>query len=95
MESFWKKLEEKTELILSKHSSEVHAVANALLERNDLTGKQCIEIIRSAATESEPVDSELLLKSLVEETIVNGRLVAHKPKPKKRKAATRAKGKVK
>jgi len=89
---FWRKLEEQTERILSQHSAEVHAVAQALLERNDLTGKLCIEIIRAAATESEPVDSELLLKSLVEETIVNGKL-ADKPKAK-RKKTPRAKAKV-
>jgi cell division protease FtsH len=70
VEKFWRTLEEKTEQILTKHSAEVHAVAQALLERNDLTGKQCIEVIRSAASTDEVDDSELLLKALVEETIV-------------------------
>src|SRR5258706_12784630 len=42
VEKFWKKLEEQTEKILAKYSAEVHAVAQALLDRNDLTGKQCI-----------------------------------------------------
>ncbi|HLO27909.1 MAG TPA: hypothetical protein VK249_02165, partial [Anaerolineales bacterium] len=72
VEKFWRKLEEQTEQILVKHSPEVHAVAQALLARNDLTGKQCIEVIRAAATNDEGLDSELLLKTLVEETIVNG-----------------------
>lgn len=73
VEKFWRKLEEQTEDVLVKHSAEVHAVAEALLNRNDLTGKQCISIIRAAAVDSEPVDSELLLKSLVEETMVNSK----------------------
>jgi cell division protease FtsH len=72
VEKFWRKLEEQTEQVLVAHSAEVHAVAQALLDRDDLTGKQCIEIIRNAATNPEVLDSELLLKSLVEETIVNG-----------------------
>lgn len=72
VEKFWRKLEEQTEQVLVGHSAAVHAVAQGLLDRNDLTGKQCIEIIRNAATNDETVDSELLLKSLVEETIVNG-----------------------
>jgi cell division protease FtsH len=73
VEKFWKKLEEQTEQILAKHAPEVHAVAQALLDRNDLTGKQCIEVIRAAAVHEEAFDSELLLKSLVDETIVNGK----------------------
>lgn len=72
VEKFWRKLEEQTGKILSKHSAEVHAVAKALLERNDLTGKACIEVIRSAANGAEADDSGPLLKALVEETIVTG-----------------------
>jgi cell division protease FtsH len=92
VEKFWRKLEEQTEQILVKHAAEVHAVAQALLDRNDLTGKECIQVIRAAAAESEPVDSESLLKSIVEETMVrteNGKS-AKKSKPK-RKAAPKLK----
>jgi cell division protease FtsH len=98
VEKFWRKLEEQTEKILVEHAGEVHAVAQALLDRNDLTGKQCIEVIRSAAatgTTAPPVNSELLLKSLVDETMVNGKVVEkekEKPKPKR---STRAKTKAK
>jgi cell division protease FtsH len=96
VEKFWRKLEEQTEQILAKHAPEVHAVAQALLERNDLTGKQCIEIIGAAATSSEAVDSEFLLKSLVEETIVNGKNGKSETRPKsKRKTTSRAKAKAK
>src|SRR5690349_12968554 len=73
VEKFWRKLEEQTEQILAKHAPEVHAVAQALLDRNDLTGKQCIEVIRAAAVHEDGFDSEVPLKSLVDETIVNGK----------------------
>ena len=85
VEKFWRKLEDQTAQILSQHSAEVHAVAQALLERNDLTGKQCIEVIRTAASSDQPDNSELLLKTLVEETIVNGNT------PEKAKAKTKRK----
>ncbi|HEY3475055.1 MAG TPA: AAA family ATPase [Anaerolineales bacterium] len=88
VEKFWRKLEEQTEQILVKHAAEVHAVAQALLDRNDLTGKECIQVIRAAAANSEPVDSEALLKTIVEETIVRGEngKSAKKSKPKRKTA---------
>jgi cell division protease FtsH len=97
VEKFWRKLEEQTEQILVPHAAEVHAVAQALLDRNDLTGKQCIQVIRSAAaaTTAQPINSELLLKSLVDDTMVNGKVVEkekEKPQPKRN---TRAKTKEK
>jgi hypothetical protein len=95
VEKFWRKLGEQTEQILVQHGAEVHAVAQALLDRNDLTGKQCIEVIRAATADAQPVNSELLLKSLVDETMVNGHVVdkeKEKPKPKRN---TRAKTKEK
>jgi cell division protease FtsH len=96
VEKFWRKLEDQTEQILLKHAAEVHAVAQALLDRNDLTGKQCIEVIRAAATEGETMDSELLLKSLVDETMVNGKLVDKKEdKPKVKRKSTKPKAKAK
>jgi cell division protease FtsH len=93
VEKFWHRLEKQTENILLAHAAEVHAVAQALLDRNDLTGKQCIEIIRAAAVSSEAVDSELLLKSLVEETIIDGKngkegkTGERKAKPKRKSTA--------
>ncbi|HEX5942644.1 MAG TPA: AAA family ATPase [Anaerolineales bacterium] len=96
VEKFWRKLEDQTEQILLKHAAEVHAVAQALLDRNDLTGKQCIEVIRAAATEGETTDSELLLKSLVDETMVNGKLDnGQESKPKTKRKTTKPKAKVK
>ena len=100
VEGFWNRLEEQTEKILIAHSSEVHAVAQALLERNDLTGKECVEVIRSAAGDLDVIDSEALLKSLVDETIVNGKngkvkTVSGKgTKPKRKSAATKRKAKT-
>src|SRR5215217_7507320 len=73
IEVFWQKLEQQTEQILANHAAEVHAVAQALLERNDLTGKECIEVIRTAASTDQVDDSEFLLKALVEETMVKAR----------------------
>jgi len=95
VEKFWRKLEEQTEQILAKHASEVHAVAQALLDRNDLTGKQCIEVIRVAATDGETLDSEVLLKALVDETIVNGNNGKSKGKPTaRRKTKSKVKEKI-
>jgi len=95
VEKFWRKLEEQTELILLQHPAEVHAVAQALLDRNDLTGKQCIAIIRSAAGDSVGVDSELLLKSLVDETMVNGKNGKDgKPRAKRKSTKPRVKAKA-
>jgi cell division protease FtsH len=88
VQKLWQKLETTTEELLITHRNEVEAVTRALLEHNDLTGKQCIEIIRSAAMEGSSIfDSEHLLKTLVDETIVNGKSVKkpkakRKPKPK-------------
>jgi cell division protease FtsH len=55
VEKFWQQLEEQTEYILKVHTPEVHAVADSLLKKGDLTGKECIEIIRAAAA---PVNRE-------------------------------------
>ena len=83
VQKFWRKLEDQTTQILTQHAPEVHAVAQALLAQNDMTGKQCIEIIQSAALEgSNTVDSENLLKSLVEETIVTAEKEEEKTKKK-------------
>lgn len=99
VEKFWRKLEEQTETILTKHSDEVHAVARALLERNDLTGRECIEVIRAASNGAGADDSEPLLKALVEETIVtrnghdskNGKADANVKRKAKAKTKTKAK----
>jgi cell division protease FtsH len=49
VENFWKECEEHTERLLLQHADEVEAVAMALLERGDLTGKECAQIIAEAA----------------------------------------------
>ena len=63
------------------------------MERNDLTGKQCIEVIRTAALTDEVDDSEFLLKALVEETIVHNNGKSDE-KPKKVKAKRKANPKL-
>jgi cell division protease FtsH len=94
VEKLWRKLEEETEKMLVKHAAEVHSVAEALLERNDMTGRECIEVIKAAAATAgtEGVDSALLLRALVDETMetsANGASeetskAKRKPKPKER-----------
>lgn len=91
VEKFWRKLEEQTEAILSKHAAEVHAVAKTLLERNDLSGKECIEVIRAAANGAGADDSGPLLKALVEETIISGNSKNGKHKSDKKKSAANPK----
>ncbi|HNK63648.1 MAG TPA: AAA family ATPase [Anaerolineales bacterium] len=72
VEKFWQQLEDQTEQVLRAHTAEVEAVTKALLERGDLTGRECVEIIRKAAGEdletSKP-DSEKLLNAIVEDVI--------------------------
>jgi hypothetical protein len=48
VEEFWEQAEERTEQVLRAHSVEVEAVARALLERGDLTGKECLEVMANA-----------------------------------------------
>jgi len=98
VEKFWRKLEEQTEVILTKHSDEVHAVAKALLDRNDLTGRECVEVIRAASNGAEADNSEPLLRALVEETIVRGNGKHSKngksPAKPKSKSKTKSRSKV-
>ncbi|MCS7251962.1 MAG: AAA family ATPase [Anaerolineae bacterium] len=48
IERFWVDCEEKVERLLREHAGEVEAVAQALLERHDLSGSEVIAIIESA-----------------------------------------------
>ncbi|MFT3895668.1 MAG: AAA family ATPase [Anaerolineales bacterium] len=97
VETFWARLEEKTEEILVAHSVEVIAVAEALLVKGDMTGRECVEIIKAASTNTETVSGETLLRELVEETIVsrkngkNGKNGKDAEKPEK-KADCQAEG---
>ncbi len=49
IERFWQQAEESVERLLRQHAAEVRAVAEALLEKGDLTGKECLEIMARAA----------------------------------------------
>ncbi len=71
VEKLWKRLEQETEKILTKYSAEVHAVAQALLNSNDLSGRECIDVIRAAAVGNEDFDSETMLKQLVKGTMMS------------------------
>jgi len=48
-ERFWRETEEQTERLLLLHTAEVEAVAEALLEKNGISGRECVEIIKQAA----------------------------------------------
>lgn len=68
VEKFWQQLEDQTEQLLRAHTVEVEAVAQALLDRGDLTGRECVEIIRKASGAEDPAkqpDPEKILTSLV------------------------------
>jgi cell division protease FtsH len=70
VEKFWQQLEDQTEHLLRAHSVEVEAVAQALLERGDMTGRECVEIIRKAAGLEDPAsqpDPDKLLNGIVSE----------------------------
>jgi cell division protease FtsH len=49
VEHFWRQAEESTENLLRLHAAEVEAVADALLTKGDLTGKECLEIMVNTA----------------------------------------------
>lgn len=68
VEKFWQQLEDQTENLLRAHIAEVEAVARALLERGDLTGRECVEIIRKAAgieDAEDKAETDKLLSSIV------------------------------
>jgi cell division protease FtsH len=90
---FWNQAEEKTTKMLRDHWEEVEAIALALLEKGDLTGKEVVEIIQditgvySRPGEEERID-ELIEESSVSEPSPNGgkkQKKAAKPKAKKKK----------
>ena len=95
VEKLWQRLEEETDKILVDHAAEVHAVAQALLERNDMSGRECIEVIRNAATVSGSFDSETMLKTLVTETLMNGNGKSEKKAKPKSKPGSKIKLKAK
>ena len=92
VQEFWQKLEDQTSQLLLAHRAEVEAVAQVLLLKSDITGKECVQIIRSASSREMPVlDSEHLLKTLVDDTISNGNGKSKKkarPKAKVKKTST-------
>jgi cell division protease FtsH len=52
VENFWQDAEEKTALLLSQHTHEVEAIAQALLERGDLSGRDILEIITQVTSKN-------------------------------------------
>ena len=97
VEKFWQQLEEQTEHLLRAHTPEVHAVAENLLKRGDLTGKECIEIIqRAAVQDNRETEGARVLKPLVAGTIAETQGNGHengqeKTPSKKRKSRSEVK----
>jgi len=56
---FWKQAEEGVERLLVQHAAEVEAITKALLEKGDLNGKECLEIINSVTSQNGKVTAEL------------------------------------
>jgi hypothetical protein len=61
IESFWHEAEEQTERLLLQHAAEVEAVAEALLKKGDLTGKECTEIIAQTAAGTPVIGEDVPL----------------------------------
>ena len=51
---FWEQTEENVERLLRQHAAEIEAVAQALLDRGDLTGSECLDIMARAAAQPLP-----------------------------------------
>jgi hypothetical protein len=70
IENFWQEAEEQTERLLRHHAAEVEAVSEALLEKGDLTGKECAAIIaKTAAGFSVPRESLPLIQQVEENAL--------------------------
>jgi ATP-dependent Zn protease len=95
VERFWQQLEEQTEHLLRAHAPEVNAVAASLLKKGDLTGKECVEIIRAAAIkDNRETEGARVLKPLVEGSIIetqNNGDHEEEATPKKRKPRSKVK----
>ncbi len=72
VEKFWQQLEDQTETLLRAHLPEVEAVAQALLLKGDMTGKECVDIIRAAANPivSREAEGERILEPLMPGAVI-------------------------
>jgi cell division protease FtsH len=50
---YWNELEKKTHQLLEAHKIEVETLTRALLDKGDLTGAECVEIIKEASNENK------------------------------------------
>jgi hypothetical protein len=88
VEQYWKTLESQVEKLLGDHAAEVHALANALMERSDLSGKEALEIIELTRAEAiargESIPSalpEMVMKLLPEHQRQPAKLEELEPAP--------------
>lgn len=70
VERFWEQAEEGVEKLLRQHARQVEAVAQALLARGDLTGRECLEIMaRAAAQDGQRPEGQQAVEALVAEAV--------------------------
>jgi cell division protease FtsH len=67
VEKFWQQLEDQTEQLIREHSLEVQAVADALLQRGDLNGRECVEIIQKAMNGEKSESTDKMLNAIVDD----------------------------
>ena len=70
VENVWKQLEEQVERTLFKHADEVEAIVEALLERDELSNKEVLEILGKNSLQLA-VDEGLEMESVLEQLGVN------------------------
>jgi cell division protease FtsH len=74
VENFWQDAEEKTALLLRQHTHEVEAIAQALIEKGDLSGRDVLEIITQVngrnGNSSEDVSPVLPITSMTNTPVV-------------------------
>ncbi|MCS7060110.1 MAG: AAA family ATPase [Anaerolineae bacterium] len=64
LEQYWLQMEEATERLLRQHWKEVTAVAEELLARSTLSGKEVVELIEANQTPEALLNSDLIPKTL-------------------------------
>jgi len=76
-ERIWRELEDQTERLLRAHAAEVEAIAKALLDKGDMSGREVVDIIRQTASRNghqqleAPSDLVALPARIVDEVLTS------------------------
>jgi cell division protease FtsH len=76
VEKVWKQLEEQVELMLTAHADEVEAIVEALIEKQELSNAEVLEILDKNSLQLA-VDEGLEMESVLEQLGVNPRGLAY------------------